>query len=180
MSIYSGLSTAGSPQILKTHRNGKPQKGRRRQLICNNREKKNIYQYQSPPFFWKGHAMGKKVAGTNEFAFFRCRSMCTKGGPESGRKNFKTCLLAGTGTKIYFSSINTNAILKMSCAIGNYPTTSTYGHPPGPCVCVCVCGTQLLRKAPPSSKLQREKPLRHSGKRPIKLSPLRRGNGPLR
>ena len=31
--------------------------------------------------------MGKKMAGTNEFAFFRCRSICTGGGgPESGRK----------------------------------------------------------------------------------------------
>ena len=43
-------------------------------------KKKNVYQYQSPSFFWKGHAMGKKMAGTNEFAFFRCRSMCTRGG----------------------------------------------------------------------------------------------------
>ena len=48
--------------------------------------------------------MGKKMAGTNEFAFFRCRSICTGGGPESGRKNSKKCLPAGTGTKIYFSS----------------------------------------------------------------------------
>ena len=44
------------------------------------------------------------MAGTNEFAFFHCRSMCTGGGgPESGRKKFKNCLPAGTGTKIYFS-----------------------------------------------------------------------------
>ena len=33
--------------------------------------------------------MGKKMAGTNEFAFFRCRSTCTGGGPESGRKKFE-------------------------------------------------------------------------------------------
>ena len=33
--------------------------------------------------------MGKKMAGTNEFAFFRCKSICTGGGPESGRKNSK-------------------------------------------------------------------------------------------
>ena len=44
------------------------------------------------------------MAGTNEVAFFRCRSICTGGGPESGRKNSKKCLPAGTGTKIYFSS----------------------------------------------------------------------------
>ena len=47
------------------------------------REKKNAYRYQSqspPPFFKNGHAMGKNMAGTNEFAFFRCGSMCTGGG----------------------------------------------------------------------------------------------------
>ena len=48
--------------------------------------------------------MGKKMAGTNEFAFFRCRSICTGGGSESGRKKFKKCLPAGTGTKICLSS----------------------------------------------------------------------------
>ena len=50
--------------------------------------------------------MGKKMAGTNEFAFFRCKSICTGGGgPESGRKKFEKCLPAGTGTKIYFSRL---------------------------------------------------------------------------
>ena len=49
--------------------------------------------------------MGEKMAGTNEFAFFRCKSICTGGGPESGRKKFEKCLPAGTGTKIYFSSV---------------------------------------------------------------------------
>ena len=44
------------------------------------------------------------MAGTNEFGFFRCKSVCTGGGPESGRKKFEKCLPAGTGTKIYFSS----------------------------------------------------------------------------
>ena len=48
--------------------------------------------------------MGKKMAGTNEFAFFRCKSICTGGGPESGRKKIEKCLPAGTGIKIYFSS----------------------------------------------------------------------------
>ena len=43
------------------------------------------------------------MAGTNEFAFFRCKSICTGGGPESRpKKNSKKCLPAGTGTKIYF------------------------------------------------------------------------------
>ena len=47
------------------------------------------------------------MADTNEFASFRCTSICTGGGPESGRKNFEKCLPAGTGTKIYFSrSVN--------------------------------------------------------------------------
>ena len=45
--------------------------------------------------------MGKKMAGTNEFAFFRCKRICTGGGPESGRKKFEKCLPAGTGTRIY-------------------------------------------------------------------------------
>ena len=48
--------------------------------------------------------MGKIMAGTNEFGFFRCKSICTGGGPESGRKKFEKCLPAGTGTKICFSS----------------------------------------------------------------------------
>ena len=34
--------------------------------------------------------MGKKIFGTNEFAFFRCKSRCAGGGPESGfEKNSK-------------------------------------------------------------------------------------------
>ena len=48
--------------------------------------------------------MGKKMAGTNEFAFFRCRSICTGGVQNQAEKKFEKCLLAGTGTKIYFSS----------------------------------------------------------------------------
>ena len=43
--------------------------------------------------------MGEKMAGTNEFALFRCKSICTGGGPKSGRKKFEKCLPAGTGTK---------------------------------------------------------------------------------
>ena len=48
--------------------------------------------------------MGKKMAGTNEFAFFRCKSICTGGGGSRIRpkKKFEKCLPAGTGTKIYF------------------------------------------------------------------------------
>ena len=45
--------------------------------------------------------MGKKMAGTNEFAFFRCRSICTEGVQNQAEKNAKQCLPAGTGTKIY-------------------------------------------------------------------------------
>ena len=33
-----------------------------------------------PPFFLKRPRSGEKTAGTNEFAFFRCRSICTRGG----------------------------------------------------------------------------------------------------
>ena len=49
---------------------------------------------------WLFPTIGDKMAGTNEFAFFRCRSIRTGGGgPESGWKHFEKCLLAGTGTK---------------------------------------------------------------------------------
>ena len=34
--------------------------------------------------------MGKKMAGTNEFAFFRCKSICTGGGVQNqAEKNSK-------------------------------------------------------------------------------------------
>ena len=63
------------------------------------------YTGTSPPLFSKkAMPWGKKMAGTNEFACFRCKSICTSGGPESGRKKSEKCLPAGTGTKIYFSS----------------------------------------------------------------------------
>ena len=40
------------------------------------------------------------MAGTNEFAFYRCKSICTGGGgPESGRKKFEKCLPAGNRYK---------------------------------------------------------------------------------
>ena len=56
------------------------------------------YTGTSPPLFSKkAMPWGKKMAGTNEFAFFRCKSICTGGGPESGRKKFEKCLPAGTG-----------------------------------------------------------------------------------
>ena len=48
--------------------------------------------------------MGKKMAGTNEFTFFRCKSICTGGGSRIRLKKFGQCLPAGTGTKIYFPS----------------------------------------------------------------------------
>ena len=51
--------------------------------------------------------MGKKMAGTNEFALFRCKSICTGGGVQNQaetKKKIEKCLPAGTGTKIYFSS----------------------------------------------------------------------------
>ena len=46
------------------------------------------------------------MAGTNEFAFFRCQSICTGGGggvQNQAEKKIEKCLPAGTGTKIYFS-----------------------------------------------------------------------------
>ena len=72
----------------------------------NSGKRKTYTGTSHPPFFKKGHAMGKKMAGTNEFAFFfRCRSICTGGGPESGRKiNRKMPSGRYAGTKIYFSS----------------------------------------------------------------------------
>ena len=67
-------------------------------------QKKNVYQYQSPPPFYNKAMQWGKMAGTNEFALCSWRSICTGGGgPESGRKKFRKCLPAGTGTKIYFS-----------------------------------------------------------------------------
>ena len=54
--------------------------------------------------------MGKKMAGTNEFAFFFAVEAYVPGGgvQNQAEKNSKKCLLAGTGTKIYFSRwINT-------------------------------------------------------------------------
>ena len=33
--------------------------------------------------------MGKKMAGTNEFAFFRCKSICTGGVQNQAEKNSK-------------------------------------------------------------------------------------------
>ena len=62
------------------------------------------YTGTNPPLFSKkAMPWGKKWPVQMNFAFFRCKSICTGGGPESGRKNSKKCLLAGTGTKIYFS-----------------------------------------------------------------------------
>ena len=49
--------------------------------------------------------MGKKMAGTNEFAFFAVEAYVPGGGVQNqAEKNSKECLLAGAGTKIYFSS----------------------------------------------------------------------------
>ena len=47
--------------------------------------------------------MGKKMAGTNEFASFAVKHMY-RGGSRIRPKKFEKCLPAGTGTKIYFSS----------------------------------------------------------------------------
>ena len=51
------------------------------------REKKNVYQYQSPRFVLKRPCNGEKMASTHEFAFFRCRSMRT-GGVQNQAENF--------------------------------------------------------------------------------------------
>ena len=62
----------------------------------------------SPSHVSKRPCNGEKIAGTNEFAFFRCRSICTGGGGvqnQAETKKFQECLPAGTGTKIYFSSV---------------------------------------------------------------------------
>ena len=58
-----------------------------------------------PPPSSKKAMQGEKLAGTNEFAFFRCRSTCAGGGgvQNQAENTFEKCLLAGTGTKIYFS-----------------------------------------------------------------------------
>ena len=72
--------------------------------------------------------MGKQMAGTNEFAFFRCKSICTGGGPESGRKKFEKCLPAGTGTKIYFSSHSAQQMKHINAqkiSLNSSPNSST-------------------------------------------------------
>ena len=50
--------------------------------------------------------MGKKMAGTNEFAFFAVEGYVPGGVQNQAEKNSKKCLQAGTGTKIYFSKPN--------------------------------------------------------------------------
>ena len=58
----------------------------------------------SPPAFLKRPCNGGKMADTNEFAFFHCRSICPGGGggPESGQQKPKNAPRR-TGTKIDFS-----------------------------------------------------------------------------
>ena len=69
------------------------------------REKK-MYTNTSPPLFLKWPCNAEKMAGTNEFAFFfRCRSMRTGRGPESGRTKIEKFLPTGTGTKSTFPVI---------------------------------------------------------------------------
>ena len=59
-----------------------------------------------PPFLKRPMPWGKKMAGTNEFAFFRCKRHMYQGGVQNqAEENSKKCLPAGTGTKIYFSRI---------------------------------------------------------------------------
>ena len=41
--------------------------------------------------------MGKKMAGTNEFAFFRCKSICTGGVQNQAEKNSKNALFLYSG-----------------------------------------------------------------------------------
>ena len=57
----------------------------------------------SPPPFLKAMQWGKERAGTNEFAFFCFRSICTGGVQNQAAKKIKKGLPAGTGSKIYFS-----------------------------------------------------------------------------
>ena len=53
-------------------------------------KKKSIPAPVPPPFFLKRPRNGEEMAGTDEFAFFRCRSICTGGGsgirPKKHRK----------------------------------------------------------------------------------------------
>ena len=58
------------------------------------------YTGTSPSLFSKkAMPWGKKWPVQMNLLFFRCKSICTGGGPESGRKKFEECLPAGTGTK---------------------------------------------------------------------------------
>ena len=50
--------------------------------------KRKTYTGTNPsPFSKKAMQWGKKMAGTNEFAFFHCRSMCTGGVQNQAEKN---------------------------------------------------------------------------------------------
>ena len=68
---------------------------------------KTIYRHQSPPYFLKRPCHGEKMAGTNEFAFFRCKSIVPGGGvqnqAEKNSKNafrYKNSLSSGWAKRI--------------------------------------------------------------------------------
>ena len=92
------------------------------------------------------------MAGTNEFAFFRCKGICTGGVQNQAEKKFEKCLPAGTGTKIYFASPEDPTIKKKLTAIEifnlarNLISMSRFPHKK------CGCGRWLARKFHSRSK----------------------------
>ena len=72
-------------------------------------KKIKTYTGTSPPLFSKkAMPWGKKWPVQMNLPFFAVKaSVPGGGGPESGRKKCEKCLPAGTGTKIYFSSVKT-------------------------------------------------------------------------
>ena len=73
------------------------------------REKKNVYQYQSPPpFSKKAMQWGNKWPVRMNLPFFSLCKLYRGGGgrfQNQTEKKIEKCIPAGTGTKIYFSRV---------------------------------------------------------------------------
>ena len=72
--------------------------------------------------------MGKKMAGTNEFAFFHCKSICTGGGPESGRENSKNAFRPVPVQTFTFPETHYLPALVLACRGAAPVKTSTMVH----------------------------------------------------
>ena len=92
--------------------------------------RRKTYTSTTPsPFFFKGDAMGTKMAGTNGFAFFRCRSqhMYRGGGQNQAEKNSKNAFRPVPVPKSAFP------VSGLTEFRGANPVSSSQ-----PIICVCV------------------------------------------